>query len=134
MLARHHAVLADLGLTGRCFGLAMRFTDDLMPPRRPSEVALPDAFLWRVVPLPEEDELDAAVYGAELTYPAPEVDHLLRAVADDRELGVILIPASGDWLYHPYDGGADVIAASPEHRDELAARFADWLPAHPNGL
>ena len=63
-----------------------------------------------------------------------QVDHLLREIADDREFGVILIPASGDWLYHPYTGGADVIAASVEHRDELAGRFADWLSSHPEGV
>lgn len=134
LLARHHAVLTDLGLAGRCFGLAMRFTDDLMPPLDPSEVAMPNAFLWRVVELPDEEELDAAVYGAEFAYPSPAIDRLLRAVADDQEAGVILLPASGDWLYHPYDGGADVIAASAEHRDELAIRFADWLAPPPRGL
>jgi hypothetical protein len=134
VLARHHAVLADLGLTGRCFALAMRFTDDLMPPSNASEVALPNACLWRVVEQPEEKGLDAAIYAAEVTFPSSAVDHLLRSVADDQEVGVVLLPVTGEWLYHAYDGGADVIAASTAHRDELAARFVDWLSPHPRGV
>ena len=32
VLARHHAVLDELGLHGRCYVLSMLFADELMPP------------------------------------------------------------------------------------------------------
>jgi hypothetical protein len=47
---------------------------------------------------------------------------------------VIIAPPDDDWLYHPYDGGADVIAASSDARDVLRTRFAAWLSSHPSGL
>ena len=131
VLARHHALLDALGLSGRCFALAMRFTNDLMPPENPG---LPEAILWRTVAVDEEEDLDAFIYGAEMSFPSAKIDDLLRAVADEKEVGVILLPSDGAWLYCPYDGGADVIAPSPAVRDELARQFSEWLSAHPTGV
>ncbi len=62
------------------------------------------------------------------------VDELLRAVADDEIAGVILGPPDLRWLYHSYDGGADVIAPTRAERDALKERHRDWLSAHPLGL
>ena len=62
------------------------------------------------------------------------VDGLLRAVADDEIGGVILGPADLRWLYHPYDGGADVILPTPFERDALKERHPAWLSRHPAGL
>ncbi|MEU8122197.1 hypothetical protein AB0C21_26120 [Spirillospora sp. NPDC049024] len=59
---------------------------------------------------------------------------MLRDVADDRLPHVIIAPLDLKWLYHPYDGGADVIAPTVHDRDVLKTCHADWLPAHPAGL
>lgn len=59
---------------------------------------------------------------------------LLRLVADDETAGVIITSTTMGWLYHPYDGGADVIAVTCEHRDKLRYRHQQWLPIHPSGL
>jgi hypothetical protein len=37
-------------------------------------------------------------------------------------------------IHHPYDGGADVILATPEERDQVRDRHAAWLSSHPTGL
>ncbi|MEU9732357.1 hypothetical protein [Streptomyces sp. NPDC048002] len=37
-------------------------------------------------------------------------------------------------IHHPYDGGADVVLATPAERDALRERHAGWLSAHPDGL
>jgi hypothetical protein len=37
-------------------------------------------------------------------------------------------------VHHPYDGGADVIAASPEERNRLRDDYLAWLPRNPAGL
>lgn len=59
---------------------------------------------------------------------------LLQGVTDD-ELGcVIIAPRDLRWLYHPHDGGADVIAPTTRERDALKIRHRDWLSAHPAGL
>ncbi|MFT3899672.1 MAG: hypothetical protein QM728_05425 [Gordonia sp. (in: high G+C Gram-positive bacteria)] len=63
-----------------------------------------------------------------------ELRALLRRVADDEAQGVIIAPPDAAWLYHPYDGGADVIAPDAHLRDELKRDHADWLSSHPLGL
>ena len=52
---------------------------------------------------------------------------MLALVADDRTAGMIVASPSLAWLYHPYDGGGDVIAPSEAARDQLAAEHEDWL-------
>ena len=59
---------------------------------------------------------------------------MIRAVVDEQLVGVIIMPPSVAWLYHPYDGGVDVIAETIAARAALRNRFRDWLSHHPRGL
>jgi len=61
------------------------------------------------------------------------LDPLLLRIADDEQRALIM-PADLRWLLAPYDGGMDVVAATTKIRDDLKARHADWLSAHPSGL
>jgi hypothetical protein len=63
-----------------------------------------------------------------------DLSQLLRLVADDETSGVIITTAAMDWLYHPYDGGADVIAETSSHRDQLRRAHQAWLSARPAGM
>jgi hypothetical protein len=58
----------------------------------------------------------------------------LRQVADDAIANVILADVGLRWLYHPYDGGMDVILSSSGERDVLRDRHRDWPSTHPAGL
>ncbi|WP_258318940.1 DUF3885 domain-containing protein [Streptomyces griseorubiginosus] len=62
------------------------------------------------------------------------VDEILREVADDELSGVIITDSGLSRVHHPYDGGADVIAASPEERNRLRDDHRAWLPSNPAGL
>jgi hypothetical protein len=62
------------------------------------------------------------------------MSRLLRLVADDRTAGVIITGPDLNWLYLPYDGGADVIAPTDVIRDDLWRRHQDWLSTHPTGM
>ncbi len=62
------------------------------------------------------------------------IDPLLRAVADDGGVDVIITDTGLRRLYHPYDGGADCILETTEERDRLKAAHRDWLSGHPGGL
>ncbi|MDG5803358.1 hypothetical protein P9869_11910 [Streptomyces ossamyceticus] len=62
------------------------------------------------------------------------VDEILREVADDVLSGVIITDSGLSRVHHPYDGGADVIAASPEERNRLRDDHRAWLPRNPAGL
>lgn len=61
------------------------------------------------------------------------VDPLLRAVADDQTGGAIITDTGLKRLYHPYDGGADLILTTTAERDQFRARHCDWLSCHPSG-
>jgi hypothetical protein len=78
--------------------------------------------------------MEMAIHATESHQPSEELDALIRAVVDEQLVGMIIVPPSGAWLYHPYDGGADVIAQSPHARDALRERFGAWLSTHPTGL
>ncbi|MFF3890024.1 hypothetical protein [Streptomyces sp. NPDC001914] len=62
------------------------------------------------------------------------LDELLRAVADDALAEVFVADTELRHLHHPYDGGADVILATPAERDRLRDLHKDWLSSHPAGL
>jgi hypothetical protein len=61
------------------------------------------------------------------------LDPLLRRAADDVDC-FLFTNESVDWIYAPYDGGADVIARTPSDRDALRKRYAEWLSSYPGGL
>lgn len=145
VMRRHLTVLAELVPRGRADeagGLVVvtaSWSGDPRPAPRKAELAavLPAAAYWTSVltddSVPEEQAWThlwasaASLHGEDFT-------RLLRLVADDVTDGVIVTTAEMDWLYAPYDGGADVIAASPDHRDRLRHAHKDWLSAHPAGL
>jgi hypothetical protein len=95
------------------------------PARRGSCRALPAATYWTSVvtdrSIPGE-ETWTHLWASAARLHGEELPRLLRLVADYATGGVIITTAKMGWLYHPYDGGADVVAASPGHRDELRAR------------
>lgn len=92
---------------------------------------LPGAWPWRAVR--EEDELPLTYFWVDEFASIAELKPLLLAVADDIA-NVTITTASVDWLYHPYDGGGDVIARTPRERDDLAQLFREWLPENEAGL
>jgi hypothetical protein len=59
---------------------------------------------------------------------------LLRAVADDALVEVFVADTELQRIRHPYDGGADVILATPTDRDCVRDQHTDWLSSHPAGL
>ena len=128
ILDRHHTLLDELGLAGPCLVTSAIFTDETLPAARPDPTH-PRAVRWRVVAGRDVDEdMDTEVFASELDHPAEELDLVIRAVVDEQLIGVIVVPPEAAWLYHPYDGGADVIAGSPQERDRLREKFSAWLP------
>jgi hypothetical protein len=145
LLRRHHAVLADL-----CAGAGALAADELLvmstawsgseePAGRDPGLAalLPGAVYWTTVQRePDSDGFGywTHVYVSSAPWRSGELSPLLRYVADDHTQDVILAGQDLSWLYHPYDGGADVITASARQRDILRERYPQWMSAHPTGL
>jgi hypothetical protein len=65
--------------------------------------------------------MEMAIYAIESHHPSEELDALIHAVVDEELVGMIIVPPTGAWLYHPYDGAADVIAPSPHDRGPWSA-------------
>ncbi|WP_443612922.1 DUF3885 domain-containing protein [Actinospica acidithermotolerans] len=132
VLDRHHALLTAL-LGDRGGDLVVTV---VTWPHWPLDFALlPGAGLWRLF-VPEDDAggSPAIVWaGAIRSDDLGALDPLLRQIADGRYGGAVTAPRDLAWLYHPYDGGGDVIAATLGQRAHLMSRFADWLSNHPSG-
>ncbi|TKV57051.1 hypothetical protein FDO65_19765 [Nakamurella flava] len=136
IVRRHRAVLAELaGLSGTAELLLITaaWSGGLAVPDRPAPLTAltPQSWLWdSIVTEVDEGEPRCLHLWVETTdRDDPRLDPILRMVADEVIVGVILADPELRWLFAPYDGGVDVIAADPAERDRLAARFGDWLPA-----
>ncbi len=142
---RHLAMLAELlshegaNQAGELVVVTASWSGGPRPAPRAAELAgvLPAAGYWTSVltddSLPGEETWTHLWVSAARLHDK-ELPRLLRLAADYVTGGVIIPTAEMGWLYAPYDGGADVIAASPGHRDQLRRAHKDWLSAHPAGL
>lgn len=80
------------------------------------------------------EEIWTHLWVSAVRFPGADLSRLLCLAADYATAGVIITTADMSWLYHPYDGGADVIAATAGQRDQLRREHQEWLSAHPAGL
>ncbi|MER5327113.1 DUF3885 domain-containing protein [Streptosporangium roseum] len=134
ILDRHHRVLAELGAEEGLYVIAVYFEDEegrISPdPRHPGAVP------WLAIEPGDDSPFEdaARLYVSMTSFDRRILDPLLRGVADDEIGYAIIAPLDLRWLYHPYDGGADVITPTARDRDVLKNRHADWLSTHPAGL
>ena len=144
LIRRHLAVLAELLSLGggdRSRELVVVTASWSGPQRAPRAAelvaALPTATYWTSVLTDDSipaDEVWLHLWASASHLRGEELSRLLRLVADDVTRGVIITTAEMGWLHAPYDGGADIIAARPGHRDQFRRSHEDWLSAHPSGL
>ena len=94
---------------------------------------------WRTVPVHElENDFENPNYWHFFANPKPwqprTLDPLLRPIADNSIANCLLVSHESHWIYHPYDGGADIIVQCQSHRDQLQQKFSGWLSSHPDGV
>jgi hypothetical protein len=101
-----------------------------------SSALLPAASFWASIPWHgcDPDLLFAHLHVSRLPWRPGVLDDLLTSVADEQICGVIIAPPDLRWLYHPYDGGADVLLPTGALRDRLEHRHREWLSVEPSGL
>jgi hypothetical protein len=144
LLTRHVTVLSDLG------SLAASSTAELViitaawsgseehADRAPDlKHAFPAATPWRTILYDDtypDDPIWTHLHLRVAALDSAACAQLLRLVADDETGDVIISDRRARWLYHPYDGGGDVLAPSEDARDALKTRYRDWLPTNPLGL
>ncbi|WP_307871515.1 hypothetical protein [Micromonospora sp. M61] len=141
LLDRHYTTLSELDPGAALLVVTSEWTESpattpQMWPRR-SEVT-PSAWHWQTLLEEPEEEPEyrsyTQLYAETIPWRQDAIDVLLRAVADDELANVLLAPTDLRWLYHPYDGGADVILPTREQRDALKANHQDWLSELASGL
>lgn len=139
VLMRYNTVLAEI--LGECGCTAIYLvtvdygSDDLAAGTEPIHVGLHHgAVPWTHAVDPGNPEVAYSLHVSRQDFTPGDLDDLLRYVADDRTSEVVVTDRYLRWLFHPYDGGMDVIAPSAAERDRLAARFRTWLSDRPDGL
>ena len=94
---------------------------------------------WRTVPMHEVDEnFDESTYwhvfASELAWRPGVLDPVLRLVIDNVIANVMIVDRGCRWIFHPYDGGMDLILENSAARDGLRSTHADWLSPWPDGM
>jgi hypothetical protein len=142
VLARHNAILGELARPGSQVVLVTTgYSGSPEPSRSHQAVVAFDsgAVPWRTVAMHRVEEgFDEPSYwhlfASEWEWSPGAFDPLVRLVADDAVANVLVVSPACRWVLHPYDGGMDVIAESPEARRLLQAKCAVWLSARADGL
>lgn len=140
VLARHNTVLAELATGSAVLVVTAGYSvtpEPTEPCRSPETVvAHPDAVYWTSVCIDDEPGFESwmHLYVGLLAWSEGCLDRLLQQVADDVIANVMIADLDLQWLYHPYDGGMDVILSSPDARGAMRDWHRDWLSRHPAGL
>lgn len=140
VLERHYRLLAELFEGHEVLVMTCRWSES-SEPRPPSEVDLRiglQGVIWASLLYNDDPDPEFRTYAhlyAELVNWAPgSLDPVLRAVANNETIGVMVADPDLCRIYHPYDGGADVLLSDSAERDRVKRRHAGWLSAHPQGL
>lgn len=141
ILRRHNTILTALLARGQTIALlatGYSTTADPVPPENIDQRYHPFDFVRSVAMHEAEEEEEFHSYSHIWLHVHPwqpqSLDPLLTDVADDRVANVLLVDPQREVLYHPYDGGADVILGTRAERDRWRATYRAWLSQHPSGL
>ena len=137
ILKRHNTLLSELFAPGaEIFLLTTHYTADKTPGTSYAALAAMDmaAQPWTTIFGEDEDDVHAHIYVSPWTWVPGVFDPVLRLVINDQVSNIMIADPAAQCLLHPYDGGVDVIAKSPEDRSHITKLHPDWLPQHPSGL
>ncbi len=140
ILERHNTVLNDLNVSGHSLYLVTSQWSDsatFLSDRGELTTLDPHAVFWKSVPVQGMAQDDAPVFlqllVSEWNWLEGIFNTILTMVANDELANVMMVNVENNWVYHPYDGGADVLLASTKERDILRERYKLWLSTHPSG-
>ncbi len=129
LLRRHHLVSNHvLGEAAACTLFVGRYASEAQE--------LPNMAQFERLPSLDdtEESLPIHVFGATVTWEAHRFDALIRSVADDDERLIFFANLKKGTGYAPYDGGADLFFASPQHVGTQKQAWAEWTSPRKDGL
>jgi len=141
ILYRHDAILSDLFTTGDSYFLityGYGFDKDM--PRKDDKLAAIGMQMdfWRSVvsegPTGQaEERFYCYAFFDELMWPGNSPWPLMKMAANGEIKNMMIFSPKNGFVYHPYDGGADIVFDNSQRRDEYKERYKDWLSSHPEG-
>jgi hypothetical protein len=141
ILERHNRILGELARPGQLVVLLTTGYSESREPVRPEpqlQALDPGAVPWRTVAMHETDGFPDPsywhVFASEREWRPGGFDAIIRLIADEVLVNVMMVAPDCRWLLHPYDGGMDVFTESPAARDQLKAVHSEWLSARRDGL
>ncbi len=141
ILMRHNTLLSDLlGEGGRYFLLTTGYSSTPIPVRSYPQLQTLDSDSKELFSIPKhelEGETDPYYWHffmSERTWSERSVDDLLKLVADGDIANILFVGINQRIIYHPYDGGADVIVESESVRNQRREKYSAWSPKNPQGL
>lgn len=93
--------------------------------------------LWLSISIAEENDEKPFywhIYFDKKNWEAKSVNKLFLLIADDKIRNIIFYSFEKNIVYHPYDGGADLIFENSQLRDFYKEKYKDWLSNLPSGL
>ncbi len=139
VLHRHNTVLHELVGKSHVFVVLPEYSESKEPAKPKSELTaiVPSTEPWCLPEQHEEGddyELYWHLHVSEINFTGSELNSLFRLVAIDKAGNIMIINPSKGVVFHPYDGGADIVVASTKQRDQLKEKYHEWLSPHPEGF
>ena len=142
ILDRHNAILSELAISNDQLVFASTGYSETPQPTRDEYPQLnafdKDAKCWRTISKHELDNDTSPnywhLYMSNWFWTPGVFDSIFRLVADNVIANTMILSTSNHWIYHPYDGGADVVLPSSAERAKLKRKFNSWLSTRSDGL
>ena len=142
ILTRHNKILNELGAENHYVYIVAPEYSDKKEPEPLSEKLksiIGNASYWQTVAIhdPEDDEEYHSymhLYELQVKYTNGTFDKTFRLVANDELANIMIICPELNWVFHPYDGGSDIVLANEIEKQKLKNKFKNWLSSHPEGL
>ena len=136
---RHNVVLQGLVCGDKILVVLPEYSESKEPEKPEPELTaiFPTTEPWCSLEKHEEDddyELYWHLHVSEIAFTGSELDSLFRLVANDEVSNIMIICPRTGVVFHPYDGGADILLASTKERDQLKEKYKEWLSEHPEGF
>lgn len=138
---RHNSLLTDvIGKQGTYILVTTGYSETPNPVRSYPQLALLAGDSTQLFSIPKHElEGDTTPYYwhffmSNRIWSANSVDDLLRLIADGVVANILFVGVERDSIYHPYDGGADVLVSSESIRERTRQQYAAWLSNRADGM
>ena len=133
---RYNALLVELGQSSRTvFVVLPEYSENevALHPAEEFRSVFPHSEYWRTIDQLEECGVYWHLHVAEVKIPSEKLNSVFRLVANDEVRNILVVLPKDRSVFHPYDGGVDIISPSVEAREELKNKHKAWLSSHPEG-